>query len=192
MACNTASAVALEKLQKTFPIPIIGVIKPGAIAALKLSASRLIGVIGTYRTISSHSYQRELHKLSDSVKVIEKNCPLFVPIIEEGFKNKEIIISVIKHYLSPISHKIDTLVLGCTHYPLIKSTIKNTYPHLTLVDSALETSREVKATLQQEKQLIKNKQSGKITIATNDLNEVFERISHRLFPKKKVIYINLM
>ncbi len=186
VACNTSSAIALSDLQKKFPIPVLGVIHPGALAAIQSSASGNIAVIGTYRTISSHIYQKEIKQLKNNAKVIEKSCPLFVPIIESGFGEKTIIELIIKNYLSQLSHEVDTLVLGCTHYPLIKSTIKKLFPHLTLVDSALETSKQVFATLIKNKQLNKNESSGNIKIVTNDLNEVFEKISYKLFPKQKI------
>ena len=190
VACNTSSAVALASLEKAFPLPVLGVIKPGAVAALRTSVSKSIGVIGTYRTVASHSYRQEIKALNRQAKVFEKNCSLFVPIIEDGFNNKKIIELVIKDYIEPFSQSIDTLVLGCTHYPLIKHFIQKAFPELTLVDSALETSKQVQLVLKAKGQLKQSPGQGRIEIVTNDLNEVFVRISRKLFPQQQVGFVH--
>ncbi len=136
IACNTASSYALETLRKEFDIPVIGVVEPGVELALKITKNKKIGVIGTQGTIKSQSYKKSLLEKAE-VKVFQKPCPLFVPLVEEGMINNHITKMVVKEYLDELIKKdIDTLILGCTHYPLLKETIKQLYPHLQIVDSS--------------------------------------------------------
>ena len=124
IACNTASALALETVQQEFDIPIIGVIVPGARAAVRETKNGQIGVLGTEATIKSETYTKEIRKLMPEAEVIGKPCPLFVPLVEEGFAKHKITEEVIDIYLSDMrKSEIDTLILGCTHYPLLRSRI---------------------------------------------------------------------
>lgn len=145
VACNTMSALALEVLEKRFPLPLLGVIEPGARAAMASSTTRQIGVIGTLGTISSGVYSRLLQRFDPSCRVFEQACPLFVPLVEEGWADTEIAHLVADRYLSSLRESgIDTLVLGCTHYPLLKNTIEKVMgAGITLIDSAEETARQV-------------------------------------------------
>src|SRR5213080_3562185 len=119
IACNSASAVALPKLEKTLSVPVVGVIKPGAQAAISATRNRHIGIIGTRATIKSGAYEKALRELDNNVRVSSRACPLLVPLIEEGLLNDEVTDRMIVRYLQPlIANDIDTLVLGCTHYPL--------------------------------------------------------------------------
>ncbi len=145
VACNTASAISLEAVKKEFPLPVIGVLEPGARAAVRETRTRKIGVIGTEATIASGAYERAITRLDAGITVRSVACPLFVPLVEEGWIDNDVALLVAKTYLGPFKAAgIDTLVLGCTHYPLLKGVIKQVLgPGITLIDSATETAREV-------------------------------------------------
>ena len=146
IACNTASAFALRELQEELSIPVIGVIDAGAKMAVSISDN--IGVIGTKGTVSSKAYYNAIKKLKIGANVYQKACPLFVPLIEEGFAEDTITLEVIQRYLHEMDDMIDTLVLGCTHYPLLtKSINKVVGDKIKLVNPAEETAKEVKETL---------------------------------------------
>jgi glutamate racemase len=134
VACNTASSYAVDLLKSYLNIPVIDVINPGVEYALKISKTKRIGVIGTQATIRSNSYQKLLKE--KGAKVFSKPCPLFVPLVEEGRITGKITKLIIEDYLQEIIDKdIDTLILGCTHYPLLKEEILNLYPNINIVDS---------------------------------------------------------
>ncbi len=125
VACNTVSAWALPTLERKFSVPIFGVIAPGAQVALRRSRNRRIGVIGTTTTVRSQAYSRAILALDDSAKVFARACPLLVPLVEEGWIKNKITQAILRAYLSPLlRRRIDTLVLGCTHYPLLKKIIR--------------------------------------------------------------------
>jgi glutamate racemase len=149
VACNTASSLSLEALQEKFTIPIVGVIDPGASEALRLSKNGRIGVIGTKSTIGSNAYEICLKRLDPSVKVYSAACPLFVPFVEEGWLEGDVVSRVARAYLDSFkSFKIDTLILGCTHYPLLERVIQKTVgERVSLVNSAEETAKEAKRLL---------------------------------------------
>lgn len=151
VACNTASAYALEDLTKILDIPVIGVVEPGAIAAAAASTTnnKKIGVIGTKATIQSEAYVKAINSIDNTISVIQQACPLFVPLAEEGLTDKEYTVSIAEDYLGNFkSDKIDTLLLGCTHYPILQDTIgKVMGPDVTLIDSALTAANAVKTTL---------------------------------------------
>jgi glutamate racemase len=138
VACNTASAWALPTLEQEFDVPVFGVILPGAEAALKSTRNLRIGVIGTNATIRSQSYSRIIMASEKRAQVFDRACPLLVPLVEEGWIDHPVTRAVIKEYVGPLLvHQLDTLVLGCTHYPLLKETIQNIVGNdVTLVDSA--------------------------------------------------------
>jgi glutamate racemase len=144
IACNTATAHALPALREEYDIPIIGVIEPGARAAVRASKSKRIGVVGTAGTIKSHAYEKELRKLLPEAQITEQACGLFVPLVEEGWLDTEPTRAIARNYLAPVvAAEVDTLVLGCTHYPLIKTVIGNIVGRdVRLIDSAHETARE--------------------------------------------------
>lgn len=149
VACNTASAVSLEAIQVRFPIPVIGVIEPGARAAVRATRERRVGVIGTEATINSSAYARAIRRIDPGIDVFGAPCPLFVPLAEEGVTDDEVATLVAERYLRQMKeHSVDTLVLGCTHYPLLRGVIGRVMgPAVTLIDSAVETVREVRETL---------------------------------------------
>ncbi len=180
VACNTSSAYALEILKEELEIPVIGVVKPGASAAVKASKSKRIGVIGTTATIKSEAYRKEILSLEPFAKVFGKACPLLVPLIEEGWIEDEITELVVRRYLKDIIEKeVDTIVLGCTHYPLIKNVIQKSCQGINLVDSAEETAKVVERTVSRSR-----KGSGEIKILVSDKTERFERIAEMIFGKK--------
>ncbi|MCH5257431.1 MAG: glutamate racemase [Lachnospiraceae bacterium] len=152
VACNTASAYALDELEHEVDIPIIGVVKPGAKTAIEATNNGKIGVIATEATIGSGIYKRYIEENDTSVSVIEKACPLFVPLVEEGLWEDPVTDEIARRYLTElIDIDIDTLILGCTHYPLIRSTVgKVMGDKVTLVNPAYETARELKELLEKE------------------------------------------
>jgi glutamate racemase len=144
VACNTATAHALPALRREFDMPIVGVIEPGARAAAAVTKTKRVGVIGTAGTIKSRAYEREIRNLLPDVQVTAQACALFVPLVEEGWLDSEVTRAVARNYLAPIvSAEVDTLVLGCTHYPLMKTVIGNVVGRdVRLIDSAHETARQ--------------------------------------------------
>ncbi len=145
IACNTASSISLDAIQKNTPIPVVGVIEPGAKTAVKTTKNKKIGVIGTEATIRSQAYTKAIKNLDNTIQVFSLACPLFVPLAEEGWTEGEIALLIARKYLDSIRNKgIDTLVLGCTHYPLLKNVIADVMgKDVALIDSAIETSHDV-------------------------------------------------
>ncbi|MDR0956648.1 MAG: glutamate racemase [Endomicrobium sp.] len=185
IACNTASAFALSILKKTFDVPIIGVIESGAEASVLASKSKNIGVIGTEGTVNSNSYINEINKISKS-NVYQQACPLFVPLVEEGWISGKIADAVVKKYMAPLLKKhIDTLVLGCTHYPLLKGILrKNVDKKIVFIDSAKTVAREVVKVLRQ-KSLLANKNGNKfLKFYVSDNPEKFQKIGNNFFWRK--------
>ncbi|OEG69241.1 hypothetical protein ATZ36_02290 [Candidatus Endomicrobiellum trichonymphae] len=185
IACNTASAFALSILQKTLKVPVIGVIEPGSKAAVYASKNKKIGVIGTVGTISSKSYLQEINKISKS-EVYQQACPLFVPLVEEGWSSGEITDSIVKKYIEPLlNKKIDTLVLGCTHYPLLRETLeKNVGGDVVLIDSAKAVAQEVKNILKKTCLLADVKGKKFLKFYVSDNPEKFQTIGSRFFSRK--------
>jgi len=149
VACNTVSSVSLESIKKIVSVPVVGVIEPGAKAAVSSTKNKRVGVIGTDATIQSESYTRAIKRIDDSVEVFGLPCPLFVPLVEEGWTEGKITEMTAERYLKNIKDKdIDTLVLGCTHYPLLKDVLSKIMGgKVRLIDSAIETAREIKVIL---------------------------------------------
>ncbi len=153
MACNTASAISLEAVQKEFPLPVVGVLAPGARAVVAATRTRKVGVIGTEATINSGAYEKTIKKLGADIEVFSIACPLFVPLVEEGWTDNDVAELVALKYLAALrDRRIDTLVLGCTHYPLLKGVITRVMGSgITLIDSATETAKEVADVLEKLK-----------------------------------------
>jgi len=149
VACNTVSAVSLEEIKGKLSMPVIGVIEPGARAAVRATRNKNVGVIGTEATVNSGAYARIIRAIDASIRVFSLPCPLFVPLAEEGLTDDAIATMVAERYLKNLKEKgIDTLVLGCTHYPLLKDVIGKVMGEgITLIDSATETVSEIKETL---------------------------------------------
>lgn len=175
VACNTASAVALDELEKKSDIPMIGVVKPGAKVAADTTRNGKIGIIGTEVTVSSGIYSRYITKLNHKATVIGKACPLFVPLVEEGLLHDAVTDEIARRYLSElIATGIDTLILGCTHYPLIRSTVgKIMGEKVILVNPAYETAMELKELLVRSRLLnSKDKAERKLPNETLHANEM--------------------
>ncbi|MGQ0645013.1 MAG: glutamate racemase [Elusimicrobiota bacterium] len=150
-ACNTVSALALPQLRAAAPAPVLGVLEPGARAALAATRTGRVGVVGTEATVRSGAYEEAIRRLDGSVQVFSAACPLLVPLVEEGWLSGPVTRRVATHYLSPLlAKRIDTLVLGCTHYPLLKPVLKETAGAAELIDSAEETAKAVRTRLEQD------------------------------------------
>ncbi len=175
VACNTASALALPRLESTTPIPITGVIQPGAQAAVAATRNGHIGVIGTRATIKSGAYERALLALDPAVRVSARPCPLFVPLIEEGWLESEITDGVVRQYLTPlVDDGIDTLVLGCTHYPLLREAIGRFLGEsVQLVDSAQNCATAVAQMLEEEGLRAEPDAEGRLAVALTDPPDAF-------------------
>lgn len=180
VACNTASAIALDVLRERYEIPVIGVIDPGARAAVRRSKNGHIGVIGTEATISSGTYTQALRGLDPEVEVYSRACPMFVPLVEEGWVDNEVARGVVARYLRSLKQSaIDTLVLGCTHYPLLKKCIAEFLgTYVGLVDSAEETAKVVKATLLSYG-LMRRKGTGGASFFVTDVPDRFVKVGAR-------------
>ena len=145
VACNTATAHALEEMRAELEVPVVGVIEPGSRAAVAASAGGHIGVIGTAGTIRSQAYERAIRALDPEAQITARACPLFVPLVEEGWTDHPVTQQVAREYLAPLcAQGISALVLGCTHYPLLKEVLRRTLgPRVALIDSAAETAAEI-------------------------------------------------
>jgi len=186
IACNTSSAIGLPFLSKYFSVPIIGVIKPGAKAAIRSTRNGRIGVIGTMATISSRAYESEIRALNPKIKVYSKDCPLFVPLVEEGWANDGIVDIAARRYLGALKEKkIDAIILGCTHYPLLKSSIQKVMGRaVKLVDSAEETAKEAKNLLEEcGLQYSGRKRTGRVKFYVSDSPDKFLTVAKRFLGK---------
>lgn len=178
VACNTASAVALPALRENHSLPIIGVIEPGARKAVATTKTGKVGVIGTEGTIKSGAYERAIKAISPEIIVTSKPCPLFVPLAEEGWTDNEVALSAAEIYLREFKG-VDTLVLGCTHYPLLKGVISEVMgDKVKLIDSGEETALEVQRALQDQGAL-KTGGVGTRTFYVTDIPERFVKVGLR-------------
>lgn len=194
IACNTASAFALETVSKEVDIPVIGVVKPGAKVAAQATKNGNIGIIGTEGTINSGIYNYYLSQIKPEVKVFGKACPLFVPLVEEGWLEDPITVEVAKRYISSLLEEdIDTLVLGCTHYPLIRHTIRSIVGEkVNLVNPAYETAIELKRVL--TSQGIESKEPvGNHKFYVSDDPEKFNKFANNILPCEvlETKYVNI-
>ena len=182
VACNTTSAMALEVLRARYPVPILGVVEPGARAALRASRRRRIGVIGTEATVESGAYARSLRAIDPDVEIFTRACPLFVPLAEEGWVANDVARRAVAVYLASLRKSgIDTLILGCTHYPLLREAIGEYLgPSVRLVDSAEETARELRRLLAGEG-LGRNRGRGSASFFVTDSAERFLRVGERFY-----------
>jgi glutamate racemase len=181
VACNTASSVALPRLKQTLPLPVTGVIRPGAEAAMSATRNRHIGVIGTRATIKSGAYEQALHELDPNVRVTSRACPLLVPLIEEGLLQDDLTDQAITRYIKPLVEQgVDTLVLGCTHYPLLAAAIHRALGSaITLVDSAKNCARAVQQLLHREILLAPAENAGRLQVALTDRPDNFLSVAKR-------------
>lgn len=191
VACNTATAAALPDLQAALDVPVIGVVEPGAEAAARVTKGR-IGVIATEGTVKSRAYTRAIARRSPGAEVIEVACPLFVPLAEEGWANTRVAVEVAEVYLSPlVEEKIDTLVLGCTHYPILKRTIRQVMgPGVRIVDSAETTAIELASELRR-RGLTGTWKSPTYQFLVTDAADRFRRVAEE-FLDRRVDHLELV
>lgn len=153
IACNTVTAHALPMLRDYLAVPVVGVVEPGARAAMRVTRSKVVGVIGTAGTIASGAYERAIHAIEPSARVVARACPLFVPLVEEGWTDREATRLIAREYLEPLAEaQVDTILLGCTHYPLLVPMLSElAQPGVQLIDSAAETAAEARRMLIEHK-----------------------------------------
>ncbi|MFY9176558.1 MAG: glutamate racemase [Caldicoprobacterales bacterium] len=178
IACNTVSSISLDIVNKIFDIPILGVIEPGAKAAAQSTKNKRVGIIGTQATIRSKAYEKALAKHDPEISIFSTPCSLFVPIVEEGWSNTQIALLTAERYLDSMKgNEIDTLLLGCTHFPLLQDTIgKVMGPDVTLVNPAEGTALEVERILRSKNILNLEGNEGTYNFFVSDLGEKFEDI----------------
>lgn len=184
IACNTATAAALTSLQQHYhPVPVIGVIEPGAMTAANMTQNGHVGVIATESTIQSKAYEHALHRHNPSLTISSQACPLFVPLVEEGWLNGPVVEQIITHYLQPIfqhpDNTPDCLVLGCTHFPLLRKAIQNVIGEkVTIIDSAHTTADLVQQHLTEQGLLNPQINKGNLRILMTDLPTRFMRTAN--------------
>lgn len=190
VACNTASSIALGVLRDKLEVPVIGMIEPGAKAAIENTTNGKVGVIGTYATINNKAYSKELKKLDKKIKVFEKACPLFVPLAEEGMTHHPATKLIAEEYLTELKKKdIDTLILGCTHYPILTEVIREVVGgKVKLIDSGTAASSIVEDYLNGRGLRNQSNQLGKREYFVSDLPNKFKTIAGR-FLGKEVEYL---
>ncbi len=196
VACNTASAVALQSLQNSFNIPIVGVIEPGSEAAVAAAKHKRIGVIGTASTIRSGAYRTAIRSLDPEMEVIDQSCPLLVPLVEEDWPHDGVVSQVLESYLAYLkSQNPDSLILGCTHYPYLKSIIQEVMgSSVRLVDSGEETATQVQKVLNEMGLLNHgNGDPGKHNFYVSDFPQKFEETASRFLgrPLDKLFKVEL-
>lgn len=184
VACNTASAFALETIRHEFDIPIIGVVKPGARTAAETTENGRIGVIGTEGTIKSGIYSEFLKEISPKAQVFGQACPLFVPLVEEGWADDPVTEEIVRRYLKDLlSKEVDTVVLGCTHYPLLRKVIsKIAGEEVKLVNPAYESARELRRVLEENELLNIEKSSLHHQFFVSDGAEKFREFANSILP----------
>ncbi len=186
VACNTASSVALKDLKRFLTIPVIGMIEPGARMALQESRKGIVGVIGTHATINNRAYTHELKKLNPKTKIYEKACPLFVPLAEEGWLDHKVTEQIAKEYLIELKEKkIDSLILGCTHYPILASTIQKIVgKNVHLVDSGTPAAQLVEDYLNGRQLRNQSVHQGHDEFYVSDVPAKFREVAERFLGKK--------
>lgn len=177
VACNTSSAVSLQFLRKKLPVPVFGVIEPACRKAVSLTRKGRIGVIGTKTTIESQSYVKALKRIDRAITVFSKACPLFVPIVEEGLADQDVAYLMAEKYLAEIrARDVDVLVLGCTHYPMLETVIRQAMGEgVEIVNSGLELAREVRSIIQKEG-LARKAEKGSVKFFVTDDPQNFKRV----------------
>lgn len=179
VACNSASAVALPILETSYDLPVMGVVEAGSKFAVKSGYQR-IAVIGTRATISSGAYSKYLLSAKGDLFVVNKSCPLFVPLVEEGWVDNEITSAVVTKYLVEIQGNVDALILGCTHYPLLKGIISKVLPGIDLIDSAEVVAQSVKIELDKKDLLNDKNNKNKVEVYLTDNAPNFSAMAERI------------
>jgi glutamate racemase len=186
VACNTASSLAMDFLKRCFRVPMVGVIEPGAKGAVSVTRNGRVGVIGTNATVSSGAYERAVKKLAPGVSVFAAGCPLFVPLVEEGWTGRGVTREIARIYLAPLGAKrIDTLILGCTHYPIMKDVIQAAIgAKVMLVDSAREVAKEARIILDAGGLLNRPGRAGKHRFYVSDEPARFVKMAQRFLKRR--------
>ena len=193
IACYSSASVALDTLKERFKVPVIGVIKPGVRKALQLSKTRRIGVLGTSLTIYSGAYEKAFKELDASTEILGRACPLFVPLVEEGWLDHKATYLVAKEYLEPLKKdNVDTLLLGCTHYPLLIKVIREIMGDINYVDASVEVGVELAGKLK-ELDMENPGAGGRMSIYLTDLSMNFKEIGERFLgePMKDFARVSL-
>jgi len=195
VACNTASSTSMNELIQHVDVPVIGVIKPGAKKAINVTRNNKIGIIGTHTTVKSKAYTREIKNISPKIDVISKPCPLFVPLVEEGWLKEKATYAIAEKYLVSLRRKgIDTLVLGCTHYPLLKHVIAKVMgKRVKIIDSAGSVAEEAHTILMSMGKLADNNRRPRHKFFATDTVENFVRVGERFLGEniKRAERVNL-
>lgn len=195
VACNTVSAIAIDDLRAHFDVPIIGMIQPGASSAHKQTRSGRVGVIGTLATIGSASYTRALLKLNPNVSVVSQACPLFVPLAEEGWGDHPVSRMVAEEYLAPLRKEaIDVLILGCTHYPILRPVIQHAVgDEVRLIDSGEAAAMDVEELLSEQQLLNNAQETPNYTFFVSDVPQRFKNLGEIFLQKSdlKVTRVHL-
>lgn len=187
VACNSSSSFALTALRRCCPVPVLGVIAPGVDEALKRTRSGRVGVIATRATIESRAYEEALRKGSGRVKVFARACPLFVPLAEEGWFDGPVAEEAARIYLSPLKKaRVDTVILGCTHYPLLKKVIQEVMgPEVRLVDSARAVAERVQVMLNRGRSEERSDGNGRWQFLVSDRPQAFEQTARRFLGARR-------
>ena len=193
VACYSATSAALDTLQRTFDLPIIGVIQPGVKRALELTRTGRIGVIGTSLTIYSGAYEKAFKKIKPEIEILGRACPLFIPLVEEGWLDHPATELIAQTYLKPLKEDtIDTLLLGCTHFPLLTGVIRKYMGDINFVDASREASQELRTALDRDG-LNNPEGNGRVAIYLTDLSQNFKEIGERFLgePMKNFARVSL-
>lgn len=203
IACNTASAYAIDALRAQLDIPVYGVIEPASLLSVRMTRSNHIALIGTRATIHSQSYERAIHRLNPNVRIHALPCPLLVPLVEEGWGDSQAAKLIIEQYFAqlfaqPNADQIDTLILGCTHYPVLKTPIANTLlslnMHVSLCDCGIATAQILKKAFETNRLFHPRSERGNVAYLVTDSPEQFIRVGESFMqsPPKNVEYIDIM
>lgn len=184
IACNTASALAIEEIREVVDIPVFGVVRPGAKMAVEMSKTKNVGVIATAGTIKSGIYLDYIRQIDPEVTVVGKACPLFVPLVEEGLIEDRVTDDIIHRYLSELkAYNVDSLVLGCTHYPLLTNPIKRYMgSDVALINPAFETAKEIKSSLTEKEMLNDKKHTPCYEFYVSDGADNFKSFANNVLP----------
>ena len=184
VACNTASAVALEEIKDEYQVPILGVVEPGAMAAAEATQNGNIGIIGTEATIKSGIYNNYLRKIKPNISIVSKACPLFVPLVEEGLIEDRVTDDIVGRYLGEFKeYQIDALILGCTHYPFLSNSIARFMgPEVKLVNPAYETAKQLKEILKQKNILNEGEEKVIYDFYVSDAVDKFNSFANGMLP----------
>lgn len=181
VACNTSSAVALETLQREYQFPVIGVIGAGARAACRVQTNNLVGVVATRATVNTRAYEKAVQELKPGIRVLQRHATIFVSLTEEGWVDDEITRLAARKYIQELYDEgVRTLILGCTHFPLLKKAINDVYPDMVLVDSGFEVAQEIKRILA-EKNLENFDKDGVVELYASDITDTLQRLKEIFF-----------